>query len=455
MAINHLIKGEADWHNKINANFDAVADEARQIAEDVAANDKVPLPVSQTLDEGYVYLNQDGKTKLIHPGDVTSRFKYSFIMDNGYDGTPSAIEYADDCTGFIPMTMSSEGVLNEGDWANNILVNMFKPCVIAPEDEVPKYYLRKNEMTKKLDGTDAILTGEDGDVMVQVDGVLYGRITTVGAKIKVSIMNYKEHEDCFCFNEIDGDISPKMYRGRYKAGVVIGETSIMRSISNVIPLVSITSPVGRTRAKARGEAYHQNNVFMLFLWQAMYLLLFKNRNSQAVLGKGRTELPYEEGVSKAEACGWSNDKPWIWGNQTGTDGVVFLGVEDFYGNVHEWVDGVVLNTLVYKLTRDTAKYNDTGVDYEISAPSGLSNAVDHGKYLKSIQGTNDLGFLPASTGASSSTFFCDYVGVNDAVQVVRFGGTWGTGATAGAFYWALTYSASTADWSIGSRLCRK
>lgn len=455
MAVNPLIKGEPDWHIKINANFDAVADEARQIAEDVAANDRVPLPVNQTLDEGYVYLNQDGKTKLIHPGDVTSRFKYSFIMDNGYDGTPSAVEYADDCAGFIPMVMSSEGVLNEGDWANNILVNMFKPCVIAPADETPKYYLRKDEMTKKLDGTAATLTGVDGDVMVEVDGVLYGRITNVGAKVKVSIMNYKEHEDCFCFNEIDGDISPKMYRGRYKAGVVAEASSIMRSISGVVPLVNITRPVGRTRARARGEAYHQNNVFMLFLWQAMYLLLFKNRQSQVALGKGRTGMPSEEGVSYAEACGWSNNKPWVWGNQTGTDGVVFLGVEDFYGNVHEWVDGVVLNTLVYKLTRDTTKYNDTGNDYEISTPSGLSNAVDNGKYLKSIQGTNDLGFLPASTGASTITYFCDYVGVSDAVQVVHFGGGWSSGADVGAFCWSLSNSASGAYSSIGSRLCRK
>lgn len=451
MAVEHLIKGEADWHEKINRNFDSVAEEAKKVAEETAANDKVPLPVDQTLDEGYVYLNPDGKTKLIHPGDVTSRFKYSVIVDNGYDGTPGAIEYADDCAGFTPMTMTDDGP-DYGDWAGNILLNMFKPCVIAPEDDAPKYYLRKDEMTKKLDGTDAVLTGEDGDVMVEVDGILYGRITTSGSKLKVSIMNYKEYDDCFCFNDIGGEIKPKIYRGRYKAGVVADATSVMRSISNVVPLVSVTRATCRTRAKNRGEAYHQNNIFMLFLWQAMFLLLFKNRNSQAVLGKGRTGLAYEGNTG--EACGWSDDKPWIWGNQTGTDGVVFLGVEDFYGNVWEWVDGCVLNNLVYKVTRDPALYNDTGDGYEISAPCGMSNATDHGKYLKSVQGTNDLGFLPASTGGSSATYYCDYFWINDAVQVVLFGCHWDSGAYAGAFSWCLYYGAGDAYAYVGSRLCR-
>lgn len=405
----------------------------------------VQVPTGTDLTEGFIYQNPDGTTKFV----PQKLFKYSVIVDNGADGTPSAVEYADDCVGFTPMTMS-KGVLSEGSWADNLLLSMFRPCVIAPDDHTPKYYLDKTNMSLKEDGTAATLTGADGDVMVEVDGLLYGKFEHISEnKIKVSILNYSE-QGCFCFNDFGGEIRPRFYRGRYKAGVTSDDANTLRSISGVAPLVSKTRPAFRTLATARGDGYHQNNAYMLFLWQAMFLLLFKTRNSQSALGNGRT------GTDSAMNCGWSDNYGWIWGTTANsTDGVVFLGVEDFYGNVWEWVDGIVLNTLTYKLTRDPSLYNDTGDGFEISSASGLSNANNSGKYLVSVKGTNDLGFLPASTGGSSVTYFCDYFWVNDSVQVAMFGGRWDNGAIAGAFYWGLNGSASSAYAYIGSRLCRK
>lgn len=453
MALQNLVKGEVDWHNKVNANFAEVLEDAEQIARDVAANDKVPKPVGQTLTEGYLYQQDDGSTKLVHGGDISGRFKFSILVDNGSDGTPGAIDYLDDCYGFTPMTMNNE-VLDEGDWAGSPLLDCFKPCVIANDSDEPAYFLRKDDLTKKLDGTVATLTGADGDVMIQVSK-LYGRVTKVGNKAKISIMNFKEYDDCFCFNDIAGTENDYLYRGRYKAGEASGDSShVMRSISGVVPMVSMTRATGRTRAAARGTGYHQNNPYLLFLWEFMFMLLFKTRQSQGALGQGRTKGTN----TSAEACGWSDDKNWIWGNQNGEDGVVFLGVEDFYGNVWEWVDGIVLDNLTYKLTRDPSKYNDTGNNYEISAPSGLTAAANHGKYTTQLQFTNDLGCLPANsgtTGSGSNTFFCDYLWVAESVQVASFGGRWSSGADAGAFSWDLAYSAGVAGAAVGSRLCRE
>lgn len=413
-------------------------------------NAKLPKPVGQTLTEGYLYQQEDGSTKLLHGGDVVSKFKFSMLVDNGADGTPGAIEYLDDCYGFTPMTMNN-GVLDEGDWAGSPLLDCFKPCVIDNDSDEPAYFLRKDDLTKKLDGTAATLTGADGDVMIQVSK-LYGRVTKVGSKAKISIMNFKEYDDCFCFNDIAGVENDYLYRGRYKAGKAPGDSSnVMRSISGVNPMVSMTRAIGRTRAAARGTGYHQNNPYLVFLWEFMFMLLFKTRQSQGALGKGRT------GASAAEVCGWSNNKNWIWGNQNGTDGVVFLGVEDFYGNVWEWVDGIVFNALTYKLTRDPSRYNDTGNNYEISAPSGLT-AVNNSKYVTQLQFTNDLGCLPANsglTGSGSNTFFCDYLWVAESVQVVHFGGSWSSGVSAGTFCWRLYDGAGDTGANIGSRLCRK
>lgn len=447
MAVQHLIKGETDWHTKMNTNMDSLQtdiNEAKSDAADAVAT-KLDKPVNQTLTEGYVYKNAAGETVLVGGGSQSGKFKYTMIVDNGDDGTPRSVEYVDDCAGFIEARVS-----DMGDWANTSLIkDYFKPCVIAPGDGAPAYYLQQANMSLKVDGTSAVLTGADGDVMIEIHK-LYGKITKVGNKAKLSLMNYKEDDSCFCFNDIGGVEKDVVYRGAYKAGVASGASTIMRSISSVAPLVNITRATGRTYATNRGTGYHQNNIFMLFLYQWMYLLMYKTRDSQTALGQGRTLSTN----TAAANTGRSNTKPFCWGDQGGVNGVKFLGVEDFYGNVWEWADGAVLNTLVYKLTRNPSLYNDTGAGYEISAACGMTKSANNDKYITKLQLTNDLGFLPAASGGSSSTFWCDNMWIADAVQVVFFGGGWGDAAQAGAFCWTLDSAASYAGASVGSRLCR-
>ena len=418
-------------------------------AKDACKNiEAVSTPKNHYLKDGFVYLNESGATRF-----VNKLFKYSVIVDNGKVQDPASVEYADDCSDFEPMTMSANGILYEGGWANNVLLDMFKPCVIAPDSDEPTYYLNKNNLSQKEDGTPAVLTGEDGDVMVEVSGPLYGKIVNFGSKVKISIMNYRE-SDSFCFHDIGGVIKPKIYRGRYKAGVTADNANVLRSISGIAPLVNVTRAQCRERAINRGNGYHQNNVYMLFLWQAMYLLLFKNRNSQIALGQGITK---GTGISlTGQNCGSTDDKPWIFGNQTQTDSVVFLGVEDFYGNIWEYVDGIVIDNAIYKLTRDPNKYNDTGDGFEISAASGLtSEIVDRNSFIKSIQGTNSLQFLPAGTGGGTTKYFCDSMFFADtSVCVTCFGGKTISMQFAGAFFWDFACLVDEFSDVNGSRLCR-
>lgn len=409
----------------------------------------IPVPEDLSIKEGYIYRKSDGTTKLILQQKL---FKYSVIVDNGSDGTPSAVEYADDCVGFVPMTMKN-GVLNEGSWTNNSLLEMFKPCVIAPEDELPKYYLDKTNMSKKIDGTAAVLTGKDGDVMVEVDGLLYGKFEKISnTKFKVSILNYEE-QGCFCFNDFGAEIKERFYRGCYKAGFASGDKTQMRSISGVTPTQFLTRERFREIAVLRGEGYHQNNIYMLFLWQIMFLLLFKSRDSQTVLGNGNVN-------GNVKNSGWSKNYGWIWGKQDSkTDGVVFLGVEDFYGNVCEFVDGCVLEALTYKLTRNPGNYNDTGLDFEISDISGFSfREPNESGYVKAVKGTNDLGFLPTlikGNDTSSITYYCDrsfYISENN-YEAPYFGGGYSDDLDAGAF--CMYFDSTGLGGEITSRLCRK
>lgn len=472
MAVQDLVKGELDWHEKMNANMhdlesqisgaadDAAAavqtaDEAKTTAEGIEttlgkeiAGKLSKAPQTPEMEAGYVYQKEDGTTELrVAEEPEDQKFKYTIIVDNGSNGAPGTVEYYDDCFGFIEARGS-----DLGDWANAPIMDYFKPCVIQPGDGVPAYFLKKSDRRQKEDGTASVLTGADGDVMIQVKK-LYGKFLKSGNRLKISISNVKEDNTWFCFNDFGGVEEEYSYRGVYKAGVLTGATNIMRSVSGVAPLVNITRATGRTYAAARGseQGYHQNNFFLLMLWQVMYLMMYKNRDSQTCLGQGRSL----SSNTAASNTGWSNDKPFCWGDQGGVNGVVFLGVEDFYGNVWEWVDGVTLVNQSYKITRNPSLYNDTGANYEISQASGCTAAANNDKYITKVQGTNDAGFLPAGSGGSSSTYWCDNMWTADATQVVRFGGAWNDAARVGAFCWRLDNVASSSASDLGSRLCRK
>lgn len=395
------------------------------------------------LGSGYLYQQADGSVILT---EASPKFKYTIIVDNGTDGTPTAVEYADDAVGMTPASGS-----NLGSWGNTeLLKEYFRPCVIQKGADSPAYYLDPTNLKKKADGSASVLTGADGDVMIQVKK-LYSKFTKVeNGKVAISISNVREDGSWFCWNEVAGVEREYRYRARYMAGFATGDETEMRSISGVPKTVNKTRGAFRTLATARGKQYYQNDIYLIFLWELMYLLMYKSRNSQTALGQGRTLSSNTANVN----CGWSDNYGCCWGDQGGVNGVVFLWAEDAFGDTWEFGDGACLVNGVYKLTRDPSKYNDTGEGYEIELASGMTAANNNDKYITKLAMTNDVPFLPVASGGSSATFWCDNMWIADAVQVVMFGGRWHDAAVAGFFYWSLHATVSSASAAVGSRLCR-
>lgn len=367
-------------------------------------------------------------------------FIYTIKFDNGGDGIPSSFSYLDDCAGFMLMNGS-----NKNSWANSEIFNHFKPCLIKPGMSAPEYYLNPDNYNQKENGTSSALTGADGDVMIEVKQLYYKveKLTSTN-EIKLSISSYQPDSTFKPFLKIAGVEQDVAYRGVYEAYTISNQ---MRSVSGFSPTTTQTRAVFRTQAAARGTGYSQNDYYLLFMWQCMYILLYGSRDSQTVLGKGRTA----SGNTASIATGTMNDKPFCWGDQTGTSGVKFLGVENFYGNVHEFVDGLTLVDLSYKITRDPSKYDDVGTSYETT----ISGAPTPNGYVKSMKGVEDGIFLPNETSGSETTYFCDNFYQNAGTRVAHFGGNWRDAGNAGAFFWDLSHDASYSLAYIGSRLCRK
>lgn len=216
----------------------------------------------------------------------------------------------------------------------------------------------------------------------------------------------------------------------------------LRSLSGKLPTVEKTIGQFRTDAQANGEGYEQTQWHQLMLRQALYILLFKNLNSQAALGAGYT------GASSATNTGGSNSNGVNYGSTSASVQVKCLGIEDFWGNVYEWVDGIA--TKNYTAYTANGNYNDNCDGY--TAAKTLKSIISG--YMSKVEGTRELGFAPLKASGSESTFYCDsvYVDVGSSVYVAIFGGCWDDGAVAGAFQLDVDDSASYVDEYYGARL---
>lgn len=364
-------------------------------------------------------------------------FLYGIKFDNGGDGIPSSYEYLEDCAGF---TAASVSTMNS--WQGKRILDKFKPCLIKPGATAPEYYLNKDNYNQRAEGSAApILTGADGDVMIEVERMWFKLVKNT---IDHTATLYISEVELDGYKSFIGD-QDVAYRGAYEASVAGGK---MYSVSGEQPTVNMTRKGFRSQAKKRGSEYSQNDYYLLRLWQCMYLLLYGTRDSQTAIGRGRSA----SGNVTAINTGTMNDKPFCWGDTSGSNGMKFLGVENFYGNVWEFVDGLTIVDYVCKITEDPSKYDDVGTGYEITAgtvPSASNN------YIKEMKATNDAPFLPSVVGGSETTYFCDGLRTGQGTRVASFGGYWENVGQVGAFCWILNLDSSSSYSYAGSRLCRK
>ncbi|MFU2362572.1 MAG: hypothetical protein ACM67R_02205, partial [Clostridiales bacterium] len=135
--------------------------------------------------------------------------------------------------------------------------------------------------------------------------------------------------------------------------------------------------------------------------------------------------------------------------------VIYRGIEDIFGNVWQFVDGINIKDYVAYVCDDPTQY----VSDKFVSPYkqiGYTNLQTSGVY------PNRLGYdedntqiaLPTEAGGSSETGTCDYYSCSEGNRIALVGGYVGSGAIAGLFYWYLYYASSYAYWSLGARLLK-
>jgi len=355
---------------------------------------------------------------------------YGVAIDLTNSNPETAVTYTDDAVG---MTGGAAA------WDSMNIFKDIKPCLL--KNGVVQYYLNPNDFTKKVDGSAADITsGNDGDVMIEIPKTGF-LISTVGNILTVKVTddpnnpNFKYYAHS---RAAEGDRS-KLYIGAYLGWNDGGK---LRSLSGKTPTTNQTIGTFRTQAQANGSGYDLVSFYPLTLLQCLYLIRYKNLDSQTALGRG-----YVDGNSAATNTGGTNAKGMFFGETTGKQQMKFLGIEDFWGNLRWWIDGLYSDDN-RNIKTAFQNFNDTGSGYTDRGQGATSNI---GNYMSKPQGTSQTGFIAKEVSGSASTYFCDYANLS-ASRLPYFGGNWASGSNAGAFYLRVSISASFSDSDLGGRL---
>lgn len=352
--------------------------------------------------------------------------KMTVRIDLSNSNPTSCITYTDDAIGMTPGSVAWDEFFGHYPvlFKNGVEVGKLKPTNFAQFEN----------------GSAADITsGNAGDAMIAFPrrGV---KITTVGNILTISMTDDPDNADFEYLAHTRGNArKEKFYLGVYKGNTI---SSKLRSLSGKAPTATQTIGAFRTQAQANGVGYENSGFYQLTFRQAMYLLKYRNLNSQVAVGRG-----YVDGNSAAIATGGTNTKGMDFGETTGKLQMKLFGLEDFWGNIWEWIDGIVTNSTRNILTATTS-FNDTGAGYADQGQGATSNI---GNYMSKPQGTTKTGFLAKEVTGSETTYFCDYASLF-ASCVALFGGRWADASHAGAFLLYVHDASSFSDAALAARL---
>lgn len=215
--------------------------------------------------------------------------------------------------------------------------------------------------------------------------------------------------------------------------------------STLAPSTRQTRYTYRTRARNMASGFQ---LYDFAAWCAvglLYLVEFADWDSQKKMGQGIVN------DADSHKTGETDSMVYHTGRAAGTDGktaVQYRGIENPWGNVLEFVDGINFKNYAPYICTDPTKYaDDITTNYTITGVSLGGNGWTKGLGLS----TNfPWAYLPNEVGGSGSTFIPDYVThLSQGWQVLVVGGD---GSYAGLFRFGSNYTSLESNSTIGARL---
>lgn len=214
--------------------------------------------------------------------------------------------------------------------------------------------------------------------------------------------------------------------------------------SSMLPTNSLTRATARTMATNRGTGWYSVGVKQTMAVQ-MLMSVEYGFNSQIGIGQGVVS------ASAATYAGQTTGNVTSGTQDNKTTPVNWRGIENFWGNIFDWIDGLNINNRTPYVCNTFTFVDDTSTGYtQISFNLPSSNYITAFGY----DSNNDWILLPSESSSTANTDgpIGDYVSSNSGWRVARLGGGWADDSVAGAFYWSCSSSSSAAGAIISARL---
>ena len=212
----------------------------------------------------------------------------------------------------------------------------------------------------------------------------------------------------------------------------------------------------RTGITAIDNKHYQYDIHTYAALELLYIVEFAHLNTQSKIGAGITSggaaltigetdiLTYHTG----RVDGTADNVSAVDGTADNVSAVQYRWIENLWGNVWNWVDGILIQDGLVYICNDRANYaSSITSDYE---STGLYTPTAQG-WHKTDQDYNDCYLIPLTTGSSDSTYTCDYYYYYSGLRGLLVGGCYGYGSSAGLFSWYGNYAPGSAVAFLGGR----
>lgn len=288
-----------------------------------------------------------------------------------------------------------------------------------------------------------------GDVMVKIPKFWFQRYREGNIEhIRIADKKTTGFDLHPAFNHAGVEVN-NIYVGAYKT------SSNNKSVSGASPQVNQTRATFRSNANAKGAGWSLIDISALSAIQMLMLVEFANNNMQSAIGMGYCDA---DSASEIISTGSCDSVANLTGRPAGTDGkvdVVWRGIEGFWGNVWEFVDGLNFNNGTYYVCNDISKYaDDTATNYTALSFNGATNWSSSYITNEGLDtGDNKHVMLPAAAGSGSeSTYECDACWSSTGFRVFNISGSSLNGSKCGLFVADMSLASSYSGNNVSSRL---
>jgi len=333
-------------------------------------------------------------------------------------------------------------------------------CMINDDLSI-NYYIDPSDPTKigevvntvsYTTGDNADYTGGDGQVMVEIPK-FYWKTLEPSSNVYQWWVSPKKADGSYEVHPAfitSGQTRDFIYMAAFE-GTSTSFTSVLQSISGLQPRTENHIISFRNRAQARGTGWQIQTYWGTHALQILYLVEYADFDSQSTIGRGYVDAPNSpdnESITTGRTIFLGNES----GREAGTDGLTaisYRGVENFWGNVFKWVDGInAVSPYFFDAEVGGFVWGEVNVytanegfeSNKTTSPYTLQGTLAKGQYEGSNVFVSNIlfpHFLATEGNGSSTSHLHDNYAVWSYDVVAQFGGSFAFGSQSGAFQWFL------------------